>query len=235
MAFLENMLTNNAHATAAMQPQLTPAISDHSLGRIDGGLGPAAGGFPRGYDGFPGGIGGIGGGGFLPQQPNSGGGMMNGIMDTVQTGFDNLDGAMSGAFDTIKNSLQSKYKTQEALVPNDGGNELQKLLGIGYNMPSPFIDNMNMGMGNAQLQQPIHQGNARGLLGSGYTGSMDQTPPGGVGNAAMPVPLNQGEMAVDATGTQINQDTSTQQTTNLTQEEMINQLYAGLSGQFNGS
>ena len=50
-----------------------------------------------------------------------GGGAMGGIMDSVQTGFDQLDSAMQGAFDTIKSSLSSSYTPQEVLVPNEGG------------------------------------------------------------------------------------------------------------------
>lgn len=53
-------------------------------------------------------------------QPSSSG-AMGGIMDSVQTGFDQLDSAMQGAFDTIKSSLSSSYTPQEVLVPNEGG------------------------------------------------------------------------------------------------------------------
>ena len=53
-------------------------------------------------------------------QPSSSG-AMGGIMDSVQTGFDQLDSAMQGAFDTIKSSLGSNYSSQEVLVPNEGG------------------------------------------------------------------------------------------------------------------
>ena len=52
---------------------------------------------------------------------SGGGGAMGGIMDSVQTGFDQLDSAMQGAFDTIKQSLSSSYTPQEVLVPNEGG------------------------------------------------------------------------------------------------------------------
>ena len=53
-------------------------------------------------------------------QPSNSG-AMGGIMDSVQTGFDQLDSAMQGAFDTIKSSLSSNYTPQEVLVPNEGG------------------------------------------------------------------------------------------------------------------
>ena len=53
-------------------------------------------------------------------QPSNSG-AMGGIMDSVQTGFDQLDSAMQGAFDTIKSSLSSSYTPQEVLVPNEGG------------------------------------------------------------------------------------------------------------------
>jgi len=54
-------------------------------------------------------------------QPSNSSGAMGGIMDSVQTGFDQLDSAMQGAFDTIKQSLSSSYTPQEVLVPNEGG------------------------------------------------------------------------------------------------------------------
>tara|TARA_R110002012_G_scaffold5456_1_gene24820 strand:+ start:4216 stop:4929 length:714 start_codon:yes stop_codon:yes gene_type:complete len=80
----------------------------------------------------------------------SSGGAMGGIMDSVQTGFDQLDSAMQGAFDTIKQSLSSSYTPQEVLVPNEGGGGQQPSFpggGGGFpfmpspNMqPQPFID-----------------------------------------------------------------------------------------------
>ena len=54
-------------------------------------------------------------------QTSNSSGAMGGIMDSVQTGFDQLDSAMQGAFDTIKQSLSSSYTPQEVLVPNEGG------------------------------------------------------------------------------------------------------------------
>lgn len=64
-----------------------------------------------------------------------GGGAMGGIMDSVQTGFDQLDSAMQGAFDTIKSSLSSSYTPQEVLVPNEGG---------GGQQPAPYMPSPNM-------------------------------------------------------------------------------------------
>ena len=78
---------------------------------------------------------------------SGGGGAMGGIMDSVQTGFDQLDSAMQGAFDTIKSSLSSSYTPQEVLVPNEGGGGQQPSFpgggggfpGFGM-QPQPFID-----------------------------------------------------------------------------------------------
>jgi hypothetical protein len=78
---------------------------------------------------------------------SGGGGAMGGIMDSVQTGFDQLDSAMQGAFDTIKQSLSSSYTPQEVLVPNEGGGGQQPSFpgggggfpGFGM-QPQPFID-----------------------------------------------------------------------------------------------
>jgi len=72
-----------------------------------------------------------------------GGGAMGGIMDSVQTGFDQLDSAMQGAFDTIKSSLSSNYTPQEVLVPNEGGGGQQPSFpggGGGF----PFMPSPNM-------------------------------------------------------------------------------------------
>ena len=72
-----------------------------------------------------------------------GGGAMGGIMDSVQTGFDQLDSAMQGAFDTIKQSLSSSYTPQEVLVPNEGGGGQQPSFpgsGGGF----PFMPSPNM-------------------------------------------------------------------------------------------
>ena len=66
-------------------------------------------------------------------QPSNSG-AMGGIMDSVQTGFDQLDSAMQGAFDTIKQSLSSSYTPQEVLVPNEGG---------GGQQPAPFMPSPN--------------------------------------------------------------------------------------------
>ena len=72
-------------------------------------------------------------------------GAMGGIMDSVQTGFDQLDSAMQGAFDTIKQSLSSSYTPQEVLVPNEGGGGQQPSFpggGCGFPVfgmqPQPF-------------------------------------------------------------------------------------------------
>ena len=80
-------------------------------------------------------------------QPSNSSGAMGGIMDSVQTGFDQLDSAMQGAFDTIKQSLSSSYTPQEVLVPNEGGGGQQPSFpgggggfpGFGM-QPQPFID-----------------------------------------------------------------------------------------------
>ena len=80
-------------------------------------------------------------------QPRNSSGAMGGIMDSVQTGFDQLDSAMQGAFDTIKSSLSSSYTPQEVLVPNEGGGGQQPSFpgggggfpGFGM-QPQPFID-----------------------------------------------------------------------------------------------
>lgn len=82
-------------------------------------------------------------------QPSNSSGAMGGIMDSVQTGFDQLDSAMQGAFDTIKSSLSSSYTPQEVLVPNEGGGGQQPSFpGGGGGFPDfgmqpqrpPFID-----------------------------------------------------------------------------------------------
>jgi hypothetical protein len=84
-----------------------------------------------------------------------GGGAMGGIMDSVQTGFDQLDSAMQGAFDTIKSSLSSNYTPQEVLVPNEsGGGQQPSFPGGGGGFPGfglrPPMLNPNM-----QPQQPF--------------------------------------------------------------------------------
>ncbi|GEM_PF-5749342 len=76
-------------------------------------------------------------------QPSNSSGAMGGIMDSVQTGFDQLDSAMQGAFDTIKQSLSSSYTPQEVLVPNEGGGGQQPSFpggGGGF----PFMPSPNM-------------------------------------------------------------------------------------------
>ncbi len=76
-------------------------------------------------------------------QPSNSSGAMGGIMDSVQTGFDQLDSAMQGAFDTIKQSLSSSYTLQEVLVPNEGGGGQQPSFpggggGFPIMQPQPF-------------------------------------------------------------------------------------------------
>ena len=86
-------------------------------------------------------------------QPSNSSGAMGGIMDSVQTGFDQLDSAMQGAFDTIKQSLSSSYTPQEVLVPNEGGGGQQPSFPGGgggfYGGQSGSDDNSGAGGGSS--------------------------------------------------------------------------------------
>ena len=184
------------------------------------------------------------------QQAGAGGGAMDGIMNSIQTGFDQLDGAMQGAFNTIQDSLNNNYSSQEVIVPTNPGGDQQ---------PPNFIDVMpqlpmppNFGGGIQPLPQPgpgfpgadiglmPYEGNDFQMISNmrepaithfgppgnmmdpafnstppnfaAYLGSpagpMEQTPPGGIGNASL------------------NQDNN--------QQQSIDEMFANLAGQFNG-
>tara|TARA_R110000764_G_scaffold62914_1_gene133436 strand:+ start:11638 stop:12315 length:678 start_codon:yes stop_codon:yes gene_type:complete len=183
------------------------------FGGMDNGMG-IGGGFPS----FMEGIGGNGGGG---------GGAMSGIMDTINSSYGEMEGAMQGAFDTIKQSLSNNYTSQEVLVPNNGGGGMTNTPpgGVGNaQMPQqlPDLSALENLLGqNQRVPQEQNQGGPRFLPQLGevpYQGNQNvglQNNPGG------------GPAPVD-----INQDNNQQQ---ISQQQEIDDMFAGMSGQFNGA
>lgn len=159
------------------------------------------------------------------QQVGAGGGAMDGIMNSIQTGFDQLDGAMQGAFNTIQDSLSNNYSSQEVIVPtNPGGNQPPQFdvmprlpmppdFGGGIQpLPQPGPDFPGADFGNLMPYEG-NDLNLKNMFGPGFSspgflGTMDPTPPGGIGNASL------------------NQDNN--------QQQSIDEMFANLAGQFNG-
>jgi len=136
-------------------------------------------------------------------------GAMSGVMNVIGEGFGEMDDAMTGAFNTIRESLNNNYTTQEVLVPNNAQQAQQ---------PIPF------------MPSPIQNQQHLGLYSAAQQNNLSPTPPGGIGNAQLlgqqPTPVPRGGMQ------SLNQDSGMDG--QLSQEELINQLYANMSGQYNG-
>ena len=157
------------------------------------------------------------------QQAGAGGGAMDGIMNSIQTGFDQLDSAMQGAFNTIQDSLSNNYSSQEVIVPTNPGGDQPPQFDVMPRLPMP----PDFGGGIQPLPQPgpdfpgADFGNLmpyQGMFSNNAFGTMDPTPPGGIGNATM-----------DPGGTgqaYLNQDNN--------QQQSIDEMFANLAGQFNG-
>lgn len=184
------------------------------FGGMDNGMG-IGGGFPS----FPDGIGGNGGGG--------GGGAMSGIMDTINSSYGEMEGAMQGAFDTIKQSLSNNYTSQEVLVPNNGGGEMAHTPpgGIGNAQMPPQIGAMKLPdlIGNGQQ---THFGPQYNMIDPGFNspGFLEQ------GGPALPN-YNGNQFEGGPAPMEINQDNNQQQ---ISQQQQIDDMFAGMSGQFNG-
>ena len=186
-----------------------------------------------GFAGFPDGIGGNGGGG---------GGAMSGIMDTINSSYGEMEGAMQGAFDTIKQSLSNNYTSQEVLVPNNGGGEMAHTPpgGIGNAQMPPMMrpgPDMNsifqQGLPNLQQAGPgfdlmQYQGNENDFFGPQpaitFVNNQEQ------GGPALPN-YNGNQFEGGPAPMEINQDNNQQQ---ISQQQQIDDMFAGMSGQFNG-
>jgi len=250
MGYLSNLLNKNTQFLtneSATEPQANILMTQGpgsmmGAGAMDTGMGFTYEG--GGFSGFPDMMKGIGGNVTPPQS-----GMMGGILDTVQQGFDNLDGAMTGAFDTIRNSLQSNYQSSEALIPTGGGGGAQLPMpqlpmppdfgggnfgpdngfhlmpyeGNGFDLMGPQAFN-NM-MDPASITSRDHE--QRNGLGNQFGNqNMQATPRGGIGNATMN-PNVSNIMDPGSTGqASLNQDNN--------QQQSIDDMFASLSGQFNG-
>jgi hypothetical protein len=172
------------------------------------------------------------------KQVGAGGGAMDGIMNSIQTGFDQLDGAMQGAFNTIQDSLSNNYSSQEVIVPTNPGVEqpphfdvmprlpmppdfgggIQPLPQPGPDFPGADFGNLMPYEGNNFQKMPIENMISNfgpqynmldpGFSSPGFLGTMDPTPTGGIGNASL------------------NQDNN--------QQQSIDEMFASLAGQFNG-
>lgn len=182
-----------------------------------------------GFSGFPDATVGNGGGGS--------GGAMSGIMDTINSSYGEMDNAMQGAFDTIKQSLSSNYTPQEVLVPNNGGGGMT-------NTPPG-------GIGNAQMPpmmrpgpdiNSIFQQGLPDLIGNGQQMHFGPQPAltyqeqGGPAlpnylDPARPPNYNGNQFEGGPAPMEINQDNNQQQ---ISQQQEIDDMFAGMSGQFNG-
>jgi len=177
------------------------------FGGMDNGMG-IGGGFPS----FMEGIGGNGGGG---------GGAMSGIMDTINSSYGEMEGAMQGAFDTIKQSLSNNYTSQEVLVPNNGGGGMT-------NTPPGGVGNAHV---NGMLMPPIGQN--QGNQNDFFTNAHLQGGPRFLPQLGeVPYQGNQNNFSGGPALPDINQDNNQQQ---ISQQQEIDDMFAGMSGQFNGA
>jgi len=157
--------------------------------------------------------------------PGGGGGAMSGIMNTINSSYGEMDNAMQSAFDTIKQSLSSNYTPQEVLVPNNGGGGMTNTPpgGIGNAQMPPQIGAMRLPQLDISRIDAWDFGQYQGneYVQNDFFGSPDQTYFADI--AGM---LQGGPAIVD-----INQDNNQQQ---ISQQQQIDDMFAGMSGQFNG-
>ena len=150
--------------------------------------------------------------------PGGGGGAMSGIMNTINSSYGEMDNAMQSAFDTIKQSLSSNYTPQEVLVPNNGGGGMTNTPpgGIGNAQMPPQIGAMRLPQLDISRIDAWDFGQYQGneYVQNDFFGSPDQAY------------LRGGPAIVD-----INQDNNQQQ---ISQQQQIDDMFAGMSGQFNG-
>ena len=170
-----------------------------------------------------------------------GGGAMSGIMNTINSSYGEMDNAMQSAFDTIKQSLSSNYTPQEVLVPNNGGGGMTNTPpgGIGNAQMPPQIGAMRLPQLDISRIDAWdfgqYQGNENDFFGQEPVYRPDwQLAKGGpkipdfnTGTAQLPGPIaGITNMDIATTGNGIFNPIS--------QQQQIDDMFAGMSGQFNG-
>ena len=212
MVDLNSLLKQNAYAT---QPSAVPRGNGMDMRMPNHMMAPNIGG---GFSGFPNNNMGL--------MPGGGGGAMSGIMNTINSSYGEMDNAMQSAFDTIKQSLSSNYTPQEVLVPNNGGGGMTNTPpgGIGNAQMFPQIGAMKLPDLNIRdLGQ--YQGNENDFFGPQHWYGQEQ------GGPALPN-YNGNQFEGGPAPMEINQDNNQQQISQ--QQQEIDDMFAGMSGQFNG-